>query len=190
MEFEVDILGMPKILEGKKIAMLVAFRDFRDAEYFTPKKILEQAGAEVKTASNKMGLALGAEGGDVRVDFLVKDLQVAEFDAIIFIGGPDCLSSLDNDNSYRVAKETISQNKVLAAICVSPVILAKAGVLSGKRATVWSSTMDKSATKLLQENGAIFLPFPVIRDGKIITANGPAAAKEFGEKIREVLMLQ
>lgn len=178
---------MPKILEGKKIAMLIAFKDFRDAEYFTPKKILEQAGAEVKTASNKMGLALGAEGGDARIDFLVKDLRAAEFDAIIFVGGPDCLSSLDNDNSYRVAKEIVSQNKVLAAICVSPVILAKAGVLAGKRATVWSSTMDKSAIKTLQENGAIFLPFPVVRDGKIITANGPASAKEFGEKIREVL---
>jgi len=167
--------------------MVIAFRDFRDAEYFTPKKILEEAGAEIKTASNKMGLALGTEGGDARIDLLIKDLKPAEFDAIVFAGGPGCLDALDNEDSYRVAKEAVSQNKVLAAICISSVILAKAGVLSGKRATVWSSEADKQPIKILIENGATYIPRPVIADGKIITGNGPAAAKEFGEMIIGVL---
>lgn len=175
-----------KTLENKKIAMVIAFRDFRDAEYFTPKKILEEAGAEIKTASNKMGLAIGTEGGDARIDFLIKDLSVAEFDAIVFAGGSGCLGALDNEDSYRVAKEAVSQNKVLAAICISSVILAKAGVLKGKRATVWSSEADKQPIKILIENEAIYIPRPVITDGKIVTAEGPAVAEEFGEKIIEV----
>lgn len=188
MEFEVDILGMPeKNLTGKKAVMLIAFRNFRDAEYFVPKEILEGAGVEVKTASNKMGLAIGAEGGDVSVNFLVKDLNPTEFDAVIFVGGPGCLENLDNEDSYRVAKETMANNKVLAAICVSPVILAKAGVLKGKRATVWSSPMDKGPIKILEEQGAIYLPRPVVSDGKIVTGNGPDAANEFGEAIVRVL---
>ena len=37
---------MPKTLEGKKVAMIIAFRDFRDAEYFVPKEILEKAGVK------------------------------------------------------------------------------------------------------------------------------------------------
>ncbi|MBU4299561.1 DJ-1/PfpI family protein [Patescibacteria group bacterium] len=179
-----------KTLENKKIAMVIAFRDFRDAEYFTPKKILEEAGAEIKTASNKMGLAIGTEGGDARIDFLIKDLSVAEFDAIVFAGGSGCLGALDNEDSYRVAKEAVSQNKVLAAICISSVILAKAGVLKGKRATVWSSEADKQPIKILIENEAIYIPRPVITDGKIVTAEGPAVAEEFGEKIIEVLTKQ
>lgn len=178
---------MDKVLENKKIAMLIAFRDFRDAEYFAPKRVLERAGAEIKTASNKMGLALGAEGGDVRVDFLIKDLNPAEFDAIVFVGGSGCLGALDNEDSYRLAKEAVSQNKVLAAICVSSVILAKADVLKGKRATVWSSEADKQPIKILIENGAIYIPRPVITDGKIITAEGPTVAEEFGEAIVKVL---
>ncbi len=174
-------------LQNKKIAMVIAFRDFRDAEYFIPKEILETAGAEIKTVSNKMGTAIGADGGDVEADLLVKDLEPAEFCAIVFIGGPGCLKHLDNEDSYIVVKETVAQGKVLASICISPVILAKAGVLKGKRATVWSSPMDRSPVKTLEEGGAIYQDQPVVADGKIITGSGPSAAKEFGETIIRVL---
>jgi len=176
-----------KTIENKKIAMIVAHRDFRDEEYFVPKEILEGAGAEVKTASNKMGRALGADGGDVEVELLLENLNPADFDAIVFIGGPGCLENLDNEDSYKVARETVSQGKVLASICISPTILAKAGVLKGKKATVWSSPMDKSSVKILEENGAIYQDEVVVIDGKIITGNGPEAAKDFGEAIIEVL---
>jgi len=184
---KIEIAMPEKALENKKIAMIVAFKDFRDEEYFVPKEILETAGAEVKTASNKMGRAIGADGGDVEIDLLVENLNPAEFDTTIFIGGPGCLENLDNENSYRVARETISQGKVLASICISPVILAKAGVLEGKKATVWSSPMDRGPVKILQNNGAIYEDKPVVVDGKIITGNGPGAAEEFGQAIIEVL---
>jgi protease I len=176
-----------KILENKKIAIIISFKDFRDEEYFVPKEILEEAGAEIKTASNQTGQALGADGGEVEINLLIKDLNPTDFDGVVFIGGSGCLGNLDNENSYKVIKETVSQNKVLASICISPIILAKAGVLKGKKATVWSSPMDKGPVKILEENGAIYQDESVVVDGKIITGNGPGAAKEFGEKIIEVL---
>jgi protease I len=176
---------MPKA-EGKKAVMIIAFRDFRDAEYFVPKEILEKAGVEVKTASNKMGTAIGADGGDTNVDLLVSQINVADFDAIIFVGGPGCLSALDNEDSYRVAREAVSQGKILASICISPVILAKSGVLKGKKATVWND-WTKSQAKILEKEGAIFEEKPVVVDGKIITANGPQAAEDFGKAILDLL---
>lgn len=178
---------MSQTLVNKKIVMIIAFRDFRDPEYFIPKEILENAGAEILTASNKSGTAIGADGGDAKVDLLVSEINPAEFDAVVFVGGPGCLDALDNENSYKVVKETISQNKVLASICVSPVILAKAGVLEGKKATVWSSPLDKSAIRILQDHKAIYELKPVVVDGKVVTANGPEAAEEFGKAIIEVL---
>ena len=174
-------------ISGKKIVIIVAFRDFRDVEYFVPKEILETAGAEVKTTSNKMGKAIGADGGDVEVDLLLEDLNPVDFNTIIFIGGPGCLENLDNENSYKIARETVSQGKLLASICISPVILAKAGVLKGKKATVWSSPMDRGPVRILEENGAIYQDELVVIDGKIITGNGPGAAREFGEAIIEAL---
>jgi protease I len=176
---------MPEV-KGKKAVMIIAFRDFRDAEYFVPKEILEKGGVEVKSASNKMGLAIGADGGEANVDLLVSQINVSDFDAIIFVGGPGALNALDNENSYKVAKEAVSQDKILAAICISPVILAKAGVLKGKRATVWND-FTKSQAKILEKEGAVFEEKSVVVDGKIITGNGPGAAREFGEKILELL---
>jgi len=176
-----------KNLAGKKIVIILAFRDFRDEEYFVPKEILQGAGAEVKTASNQMGTAIGADGADVEVNLLISEINIIDFDAVIFIGGPGCLENLDNEESYQVAKETVSQNKVLASICISPVILAKAGVLEGKKAAVWSSPLDRGPVKILENNGAIYQDKPVVVDGKIITGNGPAAAREFGGKIIELL---
>lgn len=172
-----------KFLTGKKAAMVVAFKDFRDEEYFVSKEILEKAGVEVKTVSNKMGQAIGALGGDTQVDLLLENLNPADFDAIVFIGGPGALKNLDNENSYKAVRETVSQNKILASICISPVILAKAGVLKGIKATVWSSALDKSPIKILEENGAVYEAKSVVQDGKIITADGPVATKEFGQAI-------
>jgi len=179
---------MEKILENKKIAMVIAFRDFKDEEYFVPREVLAKAGAEIKTASNQTGRAIGADGGEVNIDLLVSDINPGDFSALVFVGGPGCLKALDNEQSYKVVRATISQDKVLAAICISPVILAQAGVLRGKRATVWSSLMDKGPIKVLEGNEAEYLANPVVVDGKIITASGPAAAREFGEKIVEVLI--
>jgi len=176
-----------KTLEGKSIVMIIAFRNFRDSEYFVPKEILEAAGAEVKTASNKKGTAIGADGGDTEVDLLVSEINSVDFDAVIFVGGPGALDALDNEDSYELARETVSQDKVLASICISPVILAKAGVLKGKKATVWSSALDRSPVKTLQNYGAIYQDQLVVVDGKIITANGPGAAEEFGEAIVKLL---
>ena len=188
-----------------KVVIIIAHRNFRDEEYFVPKEILEGAGAEVKTASNQMGRALGADGGEAKVNLLISEIDMADFDdlqrksshnsiqsisffdAVVFIGGPGCLENLDNENSYKVTKETVSQGKVLASICISPIILAKAGVLAGKKATVWSSPMDKSPVKILRENGAVYQDELVVVDGKIITGNGPTAAKKFGEAIIEAL---
>lgn len=174
-------------LENKKVALIVAFRDFRDKEYFLPKEVLEKAGVKVITVSNKEGIAIGADGGEAKVDLVLENLKVEDFDGIFFIGGPGALNNLDNEISYKIAKEAFEKGKLVGAICISPVILAKAGILKGKKATVWTSPLDKTGERALKENGAEFLKEDVVVDGKIITASGPEAAEDFGEKIVELL---
>ena len=176
-----------KILQGNKIVMIIAWRDFRDEEYFIPKSIFIRAGAKVFTASAEKGIAIGVEGGEANVDIAIDDLKISDFDAIVFIGGQGALKYLDNDKSYEVACQTIENNKVLGAICISPVILAKAGVLKNKKATVWSGPLDKGGVRILKEEGAIYQDESVVVDGKIITGNGPMAAKKFAEGLTEML---
>jgi protease I len=176
----------------KKVLFIIAKNDFRDEEFFVPREILEKAGFEVKVASNtKAGeTAVGFLGGEVKVDLSLDEVQVDQFDAVIFVGGAGALVNLDNETSYKIARETKEKNKLLCAICIAPSILAKAGVLQGKKATVWTSALDKKAVKVLQEHGASYQVDPVVEDGNIITANGPQSAKEFAETIaRKVNLL-
>lgn len=173
-------------MSNKKILIIIAFNGFKDEEYFVPKEIFEKAGLEVVTASTQTGIAHGADGGETEVQLSVEtihELPLQEYCAVIFIGGPGMARDLDNQDFQKLAQEAANQNKILAGICIAPAMLAKAGVLQSKNATVWSSVLNKSAVKTLKENGADYQDKLVVQHGKIITANGPAAAREFAEKI-------
>jgi len=172
----------------KKILLIIASKDFKDEEYFVTKEVLEDGGFYVETASNILETAFGSDGSEARIDLTLDEVNIDNYDAIVFIGGSGAPKHLDNETSYKIAKEVINSKKVLGAICIAPIILAKAGVLDGKNATVWTSPLDKSPAKILEKHGAKFINEPVVKDGNIITGNGPSAAKKFGEKIVETLI--
>lgn len=172
----------------KKVLFVLASEDFRDSEYFVPAEILKDAGHKIFVASDlETGqTAFGADGGEVPVDSNISDANPADFDLLVFVGGPGALKHLDNEISYSLARKTIEAGKLLAAICISPVILAKAGALKDKKATVWSGPENRSTIKTLEENGARYVDNSVVVD-KIITANGPKSAEEFGNVLKELL---
>jgi len=178
---------MPEQSSSKKIAMLIAFKDFQDQEYFNTKEVLESGGAVITTLSASLGQAVGKYGGEVKIEKKLEELDVKDFDAVVFIGGSGAFNYIDNSKCHQIAKEAAKQDKVLGAICIAPAILAKAGVLREKKATVWTSSLDRSAEKILKENGADYQDDDVVVDGKIVTANGPAAAKKFGQAIATLL---
>lgn len=178
----------------KKIAIIIAFKNFRDEEYFETKEILEKSGLKTKTFSNEKGIAIGKFGGEVNIDETIDKIDINQFNAFVFIGGPGAIPFLDNNISYSIIKKCFDNKKLIAAICIAPLILAKSGILKNKQATVWSSNMDKSAIKILKENNAIFKDIPVVCDNNIITANGPEAIKGFArkiiDKIKEIDIIQ
>lgn len=171
----------------KKIAIIIAFQDFRDEEYFITRSVLEEAKFEIKTASTRQGKALGIFGGVVDVDLGIEEAKAQDFDAVVFVGGAGMAKNLDNEKMQKLAKDVFAQNKVLAAICIAPVLLAKAGILKGKKVTVWQSPLDKSAVKILNQEGAQVIDEHVVVDGNIITADGPQSARRFGEAIAKAL---
>jgi protease I len=88
------------------------------------------------------------------------------YDAIVFVGGYEY--ERDDPEAQRIAQEALAEGRVVAAICVAPITLARAGVVEGKRVTASTGVGE------LKQAGAIFTGASVERDGLIITANGPA----------------
>lgn len=165
-----------------RILMIIAHRNFRDEEYFIPKKIFEKSGYKVITASSSLRTAKGMLGGKVRPDILLKNVKIKDFEAIIFVGGSGSTEYWDSKIAHKLAREAVKHKKILAAICLAPGTLAKSGVLKNKKATIFVSGKN-----VLEKNGAIYINKNVVIDKNIITANGPAASEEFAKKILNLL---
>jgi protease I len=167
---------------ANKVLMVIAFIGYRDEEYHQPKEIIEKADIAVSTASTETGMARGKLGATARVDFSLDQVDVSDYDAIAFIGGPGSYDLFDNKQAQRIAQDAVKQGKVLAAICAATAILAQAGMLKGVKATCFPGVSD-----ILKAKGAAYSPSGFEVAGKIITADGPAHAKQFGEAIVKAL---
>lgn len=170
----------------KKVLLVVAQNDYQPLEYSIPKRMLESASVEVVIVSNMIGIAKSTGNyNSAKVDLSLGDVEVNNFDGLFFIGGSGALEYLDNEISYDLLRTWQKTGKPYGAICISPRILAKAGVLKGKKVTGWDG--DGELENLLLENGVIYINNPVVVDGNVVTADGPSSAEQFGKKILEVL---
>lgn len=170
-------------LSGKRVLMVIAPENFRDEELLHTKEELERVGVETTIASTKTGVTKGLLGATVTPDLKLDQVSVGDYDAIVFVGGPGSSVYFNNKQALSIATQMFSKGKKTCAICIAPVILANAGLLKGKRATVW----DGDYVRKIESKGATYTGKPVEVDGNIITANGPAAAREFGRTIAKEL---
>lgn len=110
------------------ILLIIAHEGYHPVEYGLTRKAVEDAGLTVVVASDKVGLADATPSlahqelcKEPQCTQVVKDFPQMEF--------------LDNEQTCRLMLQTKQLNKPIGAICVSPRILAKAGVLRHKLAT-------------------------------------------------------
>lgn len=167
----------------KTAVLVIAEKIFRDEEYQVPKDILSKAGVNVITASTTTGKAVGKLGLKVKPDILISQIDIDKLDALIFIGGGGAEQYFHDPVAHRLAKEAVEKEKILGAICIAPVILANAGLLKDKKATVFPSGSEN-----LKKGGAIYMGGDVEIDGKLITGCGPEAATKFGEELVKMLL--
>jgi protease I len=179
---EAESQAAEKTLAGKKVVMIIAPQNFRDEELIEPQDVLIEKGATVKVACASLEVSKGMLGAQVRPDMLISDIQPQEWDAIILVGGSGASTYWEDSTVHLLLNQAVTQNKVVGAICIAPVTLANAGILSGKKATVYPSEEGK-----LKDKGAEFTGNSVERDGKVITANGPSSARDFGNAIAQAL---
>lgn len=165
-----------------KILMVLSPEQYQEEELNVPRDYFLSKGYSVVLASKGVKTASGMNGESVRVDLDLKKVNLSDYIAVVFVGGEGIYSlKLNQDPDYiALAKSANSQKKLLGAICLAPWILADAGLLKGKRATA-------SETDHIKAKGAVVSDEAVVRDGNIITANGPDASAEFAEAIISAL---
>jgi protease I len=192
---------------AKKVLLFLAYQGYQPVEYGDSRHILEKAGIKVLVASTQEGFAQAkpsvnhvatckdshcgevdpayARYAKAPVDVVLNDVNPNDYDGIFLIGGPGGLEYLDNETVYDLLKTTATSKIPFGAICVSPRILAHAGLLDGKMATGWDG--DGKLDEIFEMFKVNRVHAPVVVDGSIITADGPRSAKKFGAAIVELL---
>jgi protease I len=165
-----------------KALLIIPPSRFRDEEYFQTKEELEKARIGTVTASKTTDVSVGMLGGKVRPGMTLNDVDVNAYDAVIFIGGGGSSVYFNDSAALDIARRAEAAGKVVAALCIAPSILANAGILRGRKVTAFPSEETN-----LRAKGADFTGASLTVDGKTITANGPAASKEFGRAIVKAL---
>ena len=172
----------PAVQTTKKAVLIVPAAQFADAEIFETQRILNEAGIASVVASSKIGALQGVYGGIAASEITLDKLQVEDYDAVVFIGGPGAADYFNNPVALGIVREASARSKVIAAISAAPMILSNAGVLRGMRATGLPQQREQ-----MKKAGAQFTGLAVERDGQIITANDSSVAVQFARAIVTVL---
>jgi putative intracellular protease/amidase len=142
------------------------------------KEILEQKGHEVVIATLS-GDVLKTDMMSLKPDLKLNDVNIKDYSGFII----PCMAVNDTivkPEEKTFVKKIVSAGKPLAAQNGGVLILAKAGVLSGKKYAIEMGGADKTFPEF---KGAIYIGNGVVQDGKIITSGTcPMMAKETGNK--------
>ena len=164
-----------------KILIAVAPEKFRDEELAMPVAAFQKAGIAFDIASTRCGPCTGMLGAKTTATLTFEEIDPKPYGGLVIIGGSGSQTHLWNDDLLlQLAKYFHESRKIVAAICLAPVVLAHAGILKGKKATCYESPVS---VREMKSGGAVLVNKPVVVDGRIITANGPSASQEFADAI-------
>lgn len=101
-----------------------------------------------------------------------------ELDVLCIPGGGGVNPLLQDDAVLDFVRAKAAETRYVTSVCTGSLVLARAGVLQGKRATShWN------AVEFLAKMGAIPTEGRVVRDGNIYTAGGITSGIDFGLSI-------
>lgn len=157
----------------KKTAMLFA-DGFEEVEALTVVDLLRRAEIVCDiVALDGAAEITGSHGITVRADKGFDAVSVDGYDALLLPGGQPGTTNLGNDERVLALLRAFhAAGKLTAAICAAPTVLAKAGLLDGKRATCYPGLEDKLT-------GATPCTESVVEDGTVITSRGVGTAIPF-----------
>jgi protease I len=170
--------------------LIIATDGFEQSELLQPKKMLEEAGAQITIASLKLGDITGWDqknwGESVAVDIAIDQAKVGDYDALLLPGGqinPDILRM--NAGVIALVQAFGEARKPIAAICHAPWLLAEADMLKGRTVTGWPSIRTDLANA-----GAEVVDRDVVIDGNLITSRKPDDIPAFVEALMAALNME
>jgi 4-methyl-5(b-hydroxyethyl)-thiazole monophosphate biosynthesis len=168
-------------MSQKRILVLLA-PGFEELEAVAVIDILRRAGLEVVSAGTISGPISSVRNVVILPDKLLDEVTEETFDLIVLPGGLDGTESLAKDQRVvKMLQEQLGSSRAIGAICAAPTVLDRYGLAQGKTITCHPACRDAIQKAQLSEDR-------VVRDGLLVTSQGPGTAIEFALKLVELLM--
>ena len=169
-------------ITGRRIALVVD-NYFEEAEFTGPLEDLQAAGATVDVVGVKVGELQSMQhaelSGKYTASLALSDVDFDNYDALVLPGGGMNADSLrTNQTILNWVKNFVSQDKLIAAICHAPWVLASANVLKDRKVTSFFTIQDD-----LRNAGADWSDQSVVVDGNLITSRQPEDVPAFDAAI-------
>ena len=158
---------------SKRIAFLTASEGVEEVELTEPWKAVVEAGHTAELVSLDEGEVQLFNHLDrsstQRIDRRVKDVAIADYDALVLPGGvanPDALRT--DADAVAFIRDFLDSGKPVAAICHAPWTLVEADRVQGRRLTSWPSLQTD-----IRNAGGEWVDEEVAVDGNLLTSRNP-----------------
>lgn len=157
-----------------KILVLLA-EGCEEIEAVTVIDVLRRADFTVTVAGLRAGVISASRGVKLAPDTTIDEVKPSEFDAVVVPGGYGGVQNLMADAcALDLIRVMHDAGRWVCAICAGPLVLEKAGVLAGRRATCYPGVELQTTTRVNER---------VVVDGKLITSQGPGTSMAFALEI-------
>jgi len=167
----------------KKVLFILPSRDFNDLLYLNTHQVLEDRGYEIINVSNESGICSGASGTSIDCG-VIESIDSSQIDALVLVGGYGIELLSEDPAVIQFVQNVFDQGKIIAAIELGPLLLAKADILGGRIATVLPK---QEYVEKLKKSGARISSETVEVDGNIITAADEQSVQQFASAIANAL---
>jgi len=163
-----------------KRVLIALAEGFEEIEALATADVLKRAGLDVVLAGLPGTMVKGRSGIRVVTDKRIDEVESKDFDCLVLPGGnPGYVNLGKSKKILELINDFDKQKKQIAAICAAPSILAKAGILDDRRATIFPG-MERDVPR--PRSGK------VVVDGHIITSQGPGTTLDFALEIVKTLL--
>lgn len=159
---------------SKKVYIMLA-DGFEPIETLAPIDVMFRAGIEVVRVAVGSALDVVSSHGLVilHCDIRIEDTTFDDGDALILPGGnPGYINLRNSSNVCHAVRLFIESERLVAAICGAPTVIAAAGVARGKCITCHSSVVSEMGDYR-------YVGGSVVEDGNLITGAGAGVSVEF-----------
>ncbi|MPQ42325.1 DJ-1 family glyoxalase III [Clostridium tarantellae] len=161
----------------KKVLVLLA-EGFEILEALSVVDVCIRAGIKCDTCGIASNEVKSSHGIRIIADKVFNEGDLLSYDAIVLPGGmPGATNLRDDIRVLELVREYNSSGKIIAAVCAAPIVLAEAGIVSGKKITSYPGFNEQLGNCIYIKDKT------VVVDENIITSRGPGTSLVFALEI-------